>query len=84
MKAIIAVLAAMSVGGCAGMTSSDSVKPVTVQVTRSDFCETMEAVTGPTKKLTWSRLDTPESIHGIRRLAAAVDRNCKKSTKPAS
>lgn len=73
-----AVLVALpwALAGCASAPADDVPRPATVRVAASDFCEIMRGVAPPTGKLSWSVRDTPETITGIRRLAAAVDRRC--------
>lgn len=53
------------------------VAPVTVQVVGSTFCEIMDEVARKSgrsdRKLGWRIGDTPQTIHGVRNLARAVD-----------
>lgn len=68
-----AVVAALALAGCETLPDTP-VQPVSI--VSSDFCEIMKDVAPPTGKLDWSVQDTPQSIRGVRRLAAAVDRRC--------
>ncbi len=70
------------IGGCAQSPPVATVKPVTVAVTASDFCQIMRSLAPPSGKLTWSLDDSPDTITGIRRLAAAYDRRCALKQKP--
>lgn len=69
------VAAALALAGCE--TTPPAAAPVTVQVVGSTFCEIMDEVarkSGRTdKKLGWRIGDTPQTIHGVRNLARAVD-----------
>lgn len=70
------VLAA-ALAGCAQEPAVQPVAPVVkIETTRSDFCEIMRSLHGVSGKLSWSVRDTPETITGVRRLAAAFDKRC--------
>lgn len=73
---------AAAADGCATQPSEVAVQPVTVK--GSSFCAVMRRVAPTSGKLTWSVRDTPESIHQMRRVNAAVDAGCKVSTAPSS
>lgn len=80
--AIVAVIAA-ALAGCAQDPPAQPVAPVVrIETTRSDFCEIMRSLHGQSGKLSWSVRDTPETITGVRRLAAAFDKRC--ATKAVS
>ncbi len=65
MSALACMLA-----GCAKEPPPAPVAPVTVKVTSSDFCQIAKRAYGPNGP-TWEIGDTPETITGTRRLAAA-------------
>lgn len=69
--------------GCASTPPPETVKPVTVRVTASDFCPIMRAVAPPTGTLTWVPTDSPETIDGVRAVNAAVSKRCVQQ-KPNS
>lgn len=75
--------ALLGVAGCAQSPPVATVKPVTVAVTASDFCQIMRGLAPPSGKLTWSLDDSPETITGIRRLAAAYDKRCASPRNPS-
>lgn len=77
MRAIVCLAVAAILAGCAQEPPAESVKPVTVQVTAADFCQIMRGLYPGSGKPTWSARDTPETIYGVRRLAAAVDTRCR-------
>lgn len=63
--------------GCAKDPAPQPVAPVTVTVVGSNFCQIMDEVARKSgrsdKKLGWRIGDTPQTIHGVRNLARAVD-----------
>ena len=71
---------ACSLAGC-NPDPTPHLQPVTIGA--SDFCEVMKIVSPPAGKPTWSIRDTPKTIHGNRRIAAAVDARCS-TPKPKS
>lgn len=85
------VWGSLALVGCAKEPPAQPVAPVTVQVVGSDFCEIMDEVARKSgrsdKKLGWRIGDTPQTIHGVRSLARAVDQRCvppPPTAKPAS
>lgn len=83
MRLAIPVAIVCTLSGCAQSPPAEPlVKAATVQVTSSDFCEIMKALS-PTGKLTWSVADTPETINQVRRVNAAYDKRCQSiRTRP--
>tara|TARA_R110000868_G_scaffold88391_1_gene246410 strand:+ start:2229 stop:2516 length:288 start_codon:yes stop_codon:yes gene_type:complete len=77
----VCIVAKLS-SGCASTPAPETVKPVTVRVTASDFCPIMKAVAPPNGTLAWVPTDSPETIDGVRAVNAAVTSRCvpKKST----
>lgn len=70
--------------GCAKEPETAPVAPVKVQVTASDFCALVKRAYGP-KGPTYHHLDTPETITGIRRLAASYrSKRCNPLTPATS
>lgn len=65
--------------GCAQEPPVVPVAPVKIQVTSSDFCQIIKRAYGPAGP-TWDVSDTPETITGIRRLAASFrSKRCNPS-----
>ena len=64
------VILCCHLAGCAKEPEPAPVAPVKIQVTASDFCALVKRAYGP-KGPTYHHLDTPETITGIRRLAAS-------------
>lgn len=58
----------VTIAGCA---QDPAVQPV--NVVASDYCQ----IAG---KIAWDVKDTPETIHGVRRENAKIDRRCKRPT----
>jgi len=77
MKALLCLGLVVVLAGCAQDAPVAAVKPATVQVTAADFCQIMRRLYPGSGKPTWSARDTPETIYGVRRLAAAVDTRCR-------
>lgn len=73
----IVVAGSILLAGCETTPPQTAVAPVTVQVVGSTFCEIMDEVARKSgrsdKKLGWRIGDTPQTIHGVRNLARAVD-----------
>lgn len=79
----IPLLALAAAGdGCATQQPGVAVQPVTVK--GSSFCAVMRRVAPAPGKIRWSVNDTPESIHQMRRINAAVDAGCKVASSPTS
>ncbi len=76
----------VAVAGCAQEPPAETVKASIVQVIGDSFCPIMAEIAGPTRKLTWDVNDSPQTIHGVRRLARAVDKRCvsQKQSKPTT
>lgn len=79
---VAAVILVIFLTGCAPEPPAETVKPAIVKVTATDFCQIMRGLAPPSGKPTWSARDTSETIHGIRRVAAAVDKRCVPPRKP--
>lgn len=73
VKAVGYILGVATCGllsGCAQEPPAAPIAPVKIQVTSSDFCQIVKRAYGPNGP-TWDVSDTPETITGIRRLAAS-------------
>lgn len=81
---LVTWVATLVLAGCAKEPEAAPVAPVKVQVTASDFCAIVKRAYGP-QGPTYHHLDTPETITGIRRLAASFRaRRCTPSTPATS
>jgi len=72
MLAIACVMA-----GCAD-EKSVPVQPVSIKA--ESFCEVMKAVLPPTGKPSWDIVDSKPTITDARRIGAAVDKRCNRSS----